>query len=162
VIRVPKQSRFEMPEPPSPPGRGGRKKMKSALESFLTGLLVAGGFGAFWYFTHGGWWLLAIALFAGLLPAARALSSMIASRASEPVRRRLDERQLSAENERTVLRIARERGGRITPSLVVLGSSMALEEAERALDDFAKKGHATVRIREDGRIEYEFSEFLPE
>ena len=38
---------------------------------------------------------------------------------------------------------------------------MTVEEAERALDSLAKKGHAAVRIRDDGRIEYEFSEFLP-
>ncbi len=38
---------------------------------------------------------------------------------------------------------------------------MGIDEAERVLDGLVKNGHASMRVREDGRIEYEFSEFLP-
>jgi hypothetical protein len=37
---------------------------------------------------------------------------------------------------------------------------MSVETAERVLDGLAKKGHASMRVRDDGRIEYEFSEFM--
>ena len=44
--------------------------------------------------------------------------------------------------------------------MVALDCDMSVEEAERVLDDLAKKGHASMRVREDGRIEYEFAEFF--
>ncbi len=37
---------------------------------------------------------------------------------------------------------------------------MCLEEAEKALDAMAQKGYASLRVRDDGRVDYEFAEFL--
>jgi len=48
----------------------------------------------------------------------------------------------------------------VTPALVVLGSELTIEEAERALDALARKGYASMRVSDDGRVEYEFAEFL--
>lgn len=150
-------------------------RRKTPVEAAVTGLVIGGAFVAWWAFAPGGrehWWLLAMALFMGLMPAARGLSSLIAERsaiAQARAARKLADREASragghggaASAERTILRLASERGGRLTPSLVVLGSDMTIEEAERALDALTKKGHAAMRVRDDGRIEYEFSEFLP-
>ena len=38
---------------------------------------------------------------------------------------------------------------------------LSLAEAERVLDGMARGGHATVSVTDDGRVEYEFREFLP-
>ena len=143
-------------------GNRGRKP-KTNVESFVTGLVVGGGALAYWLLAPGEkpWWIIAIAVFAGILPAARGLSGMIASRANAPAAKKLGEREKAAENERSILRIARDRGGRLTPALVALDCDMGVEEAERILDGLAKKGHASMQVREDGRVEYEFSEFMP-
>jgi hypothetical protein len=47
-----------------------------------------------------------------------------------------------------------------SPSLVALESELTVERAERALEDLTRNGHASMRVREDGRIEYEFIEFI--
>ena len=143
-------------------GRRGRRP-KTDVESFVTGLVVGGGALAYWFLAPGEkpWWIIAIAVFAGLLPAARGLSGIISARASAPAAKKLDDRAKSAEAEKTALRMARDRGGRLTPSLMALDCDMSVEEAEAVLEGLAKKGHAAMRVRDDGRIEYEFAEFLP-
>jgi predicted transcriptional regulator len=86
---------------------------------------------------------------------------MLSERAEEPRPRRLSEREKLAQSERSVLRIARTEAGRLTPSLVVVNSNMSLEEAEKTLESLVSKGHAVMLVQENGRIVYEFSEFLP-
>jgi hypothetical protein len=147
----------DMRDDRGPRGRRGRGP-KSNLESLVTGLALGSGFVAFWALGGHQPWALIAAVFAGLMPAARGLSGMIASRA--PATKRLGEKERTAGNERTILRIARDRGGRLTPALVALDCDMSIEEAEASLDGLARKGHASMRVRDDGRIEYEFSEFI--
>jgi hypothetical protein len=143
--------------------RSGRRERRprSNVESLITGLVVGSGFVTYWVFGGHQSWALFAAFFGGLLPAARGLAGLIAAKGAAPAAKRLGERETAAENERIALLVARKKGGRITPALVVLDSEMSVEAAERALDGLARKGHAAVRIRDDGRIEYEFSEFLP-
>ncbi len=138
--------------------RGDRQK--TSVESLITGLVVGGGFIAFWAYGGHQVWALFGALFGGLFPAARGLSGIIAARSAAPAAKRLGERERALERERSVLVIARDRSGRVTPTLVALDCGMGIEEAESVLDSLAKKGHASMRVREDGRIEYEFSEFM--
>jgi hypothetical protein len=139
------------------------------------GLAMGGAMVAWWAFAPGGkagWWLLPAAIFMGIMPVARGISGLVAQRSAiareREARRpagggeeRAKGRGGAAWAERTILRLASDRGGKLTPSLVVLGSDMTIVEAERALDELAKKGHAALRVRDDGRVEYEFSEFLP-
>jgi hypothetical protein len=141
--------------------RNRNRKPKTNVESLVTGLVVGSGFIAFYLFGGHQAWAIFAALFAGLLPASRGLSGMIAARANAPAEKKLGERERAAESEKSVLRIARDRGGRLTPALVALDCDLGVEEAERVLDGLAKKGHASMRVRDDGRVEYEFSEFLP-
>jgi hypothetical protein len=138
--------------------RGG--KAGSNVQSLVTGLVLGGGFMAYWAFGGHHSWAIIAALFAGLLPAARGLSGMITSRASAPAAKKVGDRERAAENEKAVLRMARDRGGRLTPSLVALDCDLGVSEAELVLDGLARKGHASMKVRDDGRIEYEFSEFL--
>ncbi len=93
------------------------------------------------------------------MPIGKGIRRMIAEREQTPKATRLSETEKTSENERTVLRIAQSQAGILTPSLVVLNSGMSLEEAERILDSLTKKGHAGMRVLDDGRINYEFNEF---
>jgi hypothetical protein len=143
--------------------RDRERRPRSSLESLITGLVVGAGCVGFWILSpqrEGQWWVLFMALFTGVLPAARGLSRIIAARASAPAAKKLGEKERAAESERSVLKIARDRAGRLTPSLVALDCDMSVEEAELILDGLAKKGHASMRVRDDGRVEYEFSEFM--
>ena len=139
---------------------------KGAVESLASGLVLAAAFVAFWAFGGHPAWALLIAVFAGILPASRGISGLVAARAERKALEeqntapKLDAKSAAARSEKTVLRIARDKGGRVTPSLVALESDLSVEDAEKALDDLAKRGHASMVVREDGRIEYEFVEFL--
>ncbi len=136
------------------------RRPRSNIESLVTGLVVGGGFIAFYALGSHQVWALFGAFFGGLLPAARGLSGLLQDRARAPAAKRLGEKERAQEGERAVLRAARDRGGRLTPSLVALDCDLALEEAERILDGLAKKGHASMVVRDDGRVEYEFAEFM--
>jgi hypothetical protein len=139
----------------------GHRRPRSNIESIVTGLVIGGGFIAWWAFNGHADWALIGAFFGGLLPVSRGVSGLITARGAAPGVKRLGEKERSLENERAVLQMARNSGGRLTPGLVALDCSMSVEEAERVLDGLVKKGHSSMMVRDDGRIEYEFSEFLP-
>ena len=61
--------------------------------------------------------------------------------------------------ERTILRTARSNRGTVTPAEVALEGDWTVEQAEKALEKLAAGGHADMRIRESGVIEYNFAEF---
>ena len=60
-----------------------------------------------------------------------------------------------------MLQIARRQSGRVTPTLVAVDTTLSVEAAERTLDEMVRGGHATMAVADDGRVEYEFREFLP-
>ena len=62
--------------------------------------------------------------------------------------------------EQAILRAAQRDRGRVTPATVALASDLSMEEAEKRLTDMARKGYASLQVRDDGRVEYEFAEFL--
>lgn len=134
---------------------------KSSIESLVAGLVIAAGSLAFWFFNRHLTWLWFIFFFGGVLPLARGLRGVIAERMQGPKLRISEERSRAAEHERLILRLAADSGGKVTPALASLNTSMTLEEAEKALDAMANKGHASLSVRDDGRVEYEFPEFLP-
>jgi len=134
---------------------------KSSIESLVAGLVIAAGSLTFWFFNRDKTWLWFIFFFGGVLPLARGLRGVISERMQGPKLRLREEQTRAAEHERTILRLAADSGGRVTPALASLNTSMTLEEAEKALDAMTKKGHASMTVRDDGRVEYEFSEFLP-
>jgi hypothetical protein len=142
------------------------KHGKHPVERLITALFVGGGFGVFYYLHQDKWWLLACAFFFGVAPLAASVRELaerrLARRESlEPRAARLSAKEKAVAQEREVLRIARDSGGVVTPSLVAVESQLSVEEAERTLDELAKKGHAELRVASSGRVEYEFVEFLP-
>ena len=44
---------------------------------------------------------------------------------------------------------------------VALKTELSIQEAEKKLDEMAQNGYTQMQIRENGRIEYEFPEFMP-
>jgi hypothetical protein len=61
--------------------------------------------------------------------------------------------------EHAILRIARANRGTVTPAQVAVESEWTLEQAQKALEKLAAGGHADMRIRDSGVIEYRFVEF---
>jgi TM2 domain-containing membrane protein YozV len=61
--------------------------------------------------------------------------------------------------ERTILRTARGNGGTVTPGEIAIEGDWTIEQAQKALEKLAAAGHAEMRIRESGVIDYHFAEF---
>ena len=61
--------------------------------------------------------------------------------------------------EKTILRVARQNGGLVTPGEVAIESDISVDEARRELDKLAKNGMAEIRVRSSGVIVYYFAEF---
>ncbi|MDE0229769.1 MAG: hypothetical protein OXH96_00725 [Spirochaetaceae bacterium] len=132
-----------------------RKERKKAEGELASGLTFSAVFVVL-LLVHGGWfWIFPLA-FAGMLPAVKGFLSL---------RRIGTARHLRApappDAQTEVLKIARRQGGRITPALVAVDTPLSVEEAERALDQMVRGGYATMAVADDGRVEYEFREFLP-
>jgi len=142
------------------PYRERRSGRRSPAERMLSGLVVGLGFGALALFRPDFSWAGFIAVFAGLFPFIFGLRALIAERAAAPPRRKLSSAERNAEAERSVLRIAQEQGGHVTPALVTIDSDLSLEEAEDVLQSMVAKGYAAMQVLDDGRIEYEFREFM--
>lgn len=136
-------------------GKRSRKKRKHAEGQLASGLTFSAVFGALLLF-HGGWFWIFPFAFAGVLPAVQAFLSL----------RRLGARPRPSkpalpDPQKEVLRIARHHRGRVTAALVALDSLLSMAESERTLDELVRHGHASIAIADDGRVEYEFREFLP-
>ncbi|MGO8692806.1 MAG: hypothetical protein ACLQMF_03945 [Rectinemataceae bacterium] len=137
-----------------------RGRRRSPFERMIGGLAVGLGFGALAVFHPQFAWAGFVAIFAGFLPFVSGLRGLAAERRAAPPRRKLGTAERNAEAERSVLRVAQEHGGRVTPALVAVDSDLSLEEAERILQSMVVKSHASMQVRDDGRIEYEFREFM--
>ena len=132
-----------------------RKERKQAEGELASGLTFSAVFGAL-LLLHGGWfWIFPLAL-VGVVPAVKGLLSL--RRIASPPRLRAP---APPDAQTEVLKIARRQGGRVTPALVAVDTALSVEEAERALDGMVRGGYATMAVADDGRVEYEFREFLP-
>ena len=136
-------------------GKRRRKKRRNAEGQLASGLTFSAVFGALLLF-HGGWFWIFPFAFAGVLPAVQALLSL----------RRLGARPRAPEPalpdpQKEVLRIARHHHGRVTAAIVALDSPLSMAESEHTLDELVRNGHASISVADDGRVEYEFREFLP-
>jgi predicted HTH transcriptional regulator len=70
------------------------------------------------------------------------------------------QKQRTVDKEKQILAVAQKERGKITPSLVALKTSLSIEEAEQVLQDLVRRGHASMEVLGDGRIEYRFPEFM--
>jgi hypothetical protein len=135
------------------------RKRRSGEASLTTGLVLTAAFCLAWYLTRShplAWlWLFPI-VFAGLLPAIAGIRRLGQDR---PERMEGRGKPTAAEAERQVLLAARDARGLVTPALVALKTGLSIEEAQGLLEQMARKGHAVMHVRENGRIEFEFPEF---
>ena len=132
-----------------------RKKRKQAEGELASGLTFSAVFGALLLFQGGWFWIFPLA-FAGVLPAVKGLLSLRRIGSSPRLRA-----PAAPDPQTEVLKIARRHSGRVTPALVAVDTTLSVEAAERALDEMVRGGHATMAVADDGRVEYEFREFLP-
>ena len=134
-------------------------KHRTAGASITSGLVFTVAFGLAWAFT-GQWWFIFPLVFAGVLPLAEGLRRL---RLERPPRRQVEEEPQvllsSAAAEKQILLAAKEEKGLVTPALVALKTELTIQEAEKLLEEMARKGYAVMHVRDDGRIEYEFPEF---
>jgi len=131
-----------------------RRERKQAEGELASGLTFSAVFVVL-LLVQGGWfWIFPLA-FAGFLPAVKGFLSL---RRIGSLRRL---RAPAPDPQTEVLKIARRQGGRVTPALVAVDTPLSVEEAERALDQMVSGGYATMAVADDGRVEYEFREFLP-
>jgi hypothetical protein len=62
-------------------------------------------------------------------------------------------------SEKTVLRVARDNGGFVTPGEAALEGDMSVDEARKVLEKMATRGNAEMRVRSSGVVVYFFPEF---
>lgn len=63
-------------------------------------------------------------------------------------------------HQRGALRVARRSGGIVTVADVGIETTMSIDQAERVLDDFARRGIAELRVQESGTHQYVFPSFV--
>lgn len=136
-----------------------RKNRKSAEASLTSGIIFTAAFGVAWAVT-GMVWLAIPMLFAGVMPMVEGIRRLVAARHSRPA---LGERKKPsvASAEKQILLTAKEERGVVTPALIALKTDLSIQEAEKKLDEMARSGYTMMQVRENGRIEYEFPEFMP-
>ena len=80
----------------------------------------------------------------------------------QPLRREVQPPPLDPEKtlENTILKLARKFRGQLTPLELAANSSLSLEEADKSLENFVRKGYANMRVTDEGTIIYEFPGFL--
>lgn len=137
----------------------GRRKTKSGGEQLLGGFTLVAVFGLLYFSTHQWLWLIPVCC-VGLPAVVRGMERVRAERVVMRQRRSETPRVTDADRTKAILRVAQANKGRVTPAIVTLNSSVSLDEAERLLQDLAKKGYAGMNVTESGRIEYEFPEFM--
>lgn len=100
----------------------------------------------------------ALPILGGLRRSARELTDRGRDRRQQLADRQAAEAERKDTLEKQVLQVARDRKGVVTPALVVLHTDLTLEEAEKVLETLAARGHAEMRIKGNGTIDYVFHE----
>ena len=62
--------------------------------------------------------------------------------------------------EHTILHLAKQNKGIITPSELALESGISMDEAKKTLDTLVSKGFAELRVRRTGTLVYAFPELM--
>ncbi|MCD6122948.1 MAG: hypothetical protein J7K04_14015 [Spirochaetales bacterium] len=130
-----------------------RHHKKSAEASIISGAVFTLAFGIVWFTTKEWFWVFPT-LFAGLLPAVKGLQRFISERAG---RNKVPDEAVA---EKVVLRLAKDQNGIITPAMIAISTELTIEQAEKMLEKLAGKGYASMQVTEDGRVQYEFPEFI--
>lgn len=110
-------------------------------------------------------WILVLGVFTGALPVISGLKKLAGEFANRPRlarqrREELAQAQAAESPQRIILQVARRNRGVVTPALVSMESQLDLDAAARELEAMARKGHAEMRVRDNGVIDYLFAEFV--
>lgn len=138
-----------------------RNKIKKNIYNNLATLVIFGGLSAF---VHGGLGIALgiVAVFGGFVPLIRNFFKL----GSSALEDKRDEEEIKhkqiVSSEKMVLQSAKDNAGVATPSLIALNTNLSLEEADKLLQDFVSKGYASMEVTDSGKVQYLFSEFLPE
>ena len=62
--------------------------------------------------------------------------------------------------ETAILRVAKQRGGLVTPTLLAMDGDYGLDEVKGMLDEMVSAGHAELRVRRTGETVYAFPDML--
>ena len=135
------------------------RRRKSAEASLTSGIIFTAAFGIAWSIT-GIYWLAIPMVFAGVMPMVEGIRRLVWARQSRPLAARSKQASVAAV-EKQILLTAKEENGIVTPALIALKTDLSIQEAEKKLDEMAQSGYTMMQIRENGRIEYEFPEFMP-
>lgn len=136
------------------------KRRKSAEASLTSGIIFTIAFGIAWsVMGTGGWFFIFPLLFVGVMPMVEGIRRLAAARYSRPVVAESKKKSV-ASSEKQILRAAKEENGIVTPALIALKTELSIQEAEKMLDDMARNGYTVMQVRDNGRIEYEFPEFM--
>jgi hypothetical protein len=131
------------------------RKKKSAGSSIISGIVFTLAFGIVWVVTDE-WWPVLPMFFVGVLPLLEGIRRLLAERRSG----RGANLPPGVAEEKQILHTAREEKGLVTPALVALKTSLSIAQAEQLLEKMARQGHAVMHVSDQGRIEYEFPEFV--
>lgn len=143
-------------------GTAGAKSVnrrQRALQEISSGLLVCLAWGAAGLFLFHSNWVVWPLFFMGGLPLVSGIKHLVEAGIAAPGEKRREEAERGRALELSILRLASERSGILTPALVAMETGMSLDEAQAALDRMAGKGHAELNVLESGRLEYRFREF---
>jgi hypothetical protein len=133
----------------------GKHGRKGPVEGLFVGLAFAVGFGILWWRKPDAWWAIFPIVFAGVIPFLTSTGKLIANLRSRPA-----PAQIEADQEKQALRIARDANGVVTPGVLALETDLTATQADEVLQRMTRKGYASMRVTDDGRIQYEFPEFM--
>jgi hypothetical protein len=136
-----------------------RRKKRTPIESIIAGSAFTVIFGVLLFTSRGGGWFWVFPMVAaGILPLIEGVRRLVSGK-RDKVTSALER---EAETEKQILRAAREQKGRLTASIAALSTNLTISEAQGALEKMAKEGYAVMNVTNDGRLEFEFPEFVPQ
>jgi hypothetical protein len=154
----------EYDEPDEKWDRRYHRRRKSAEASLTSGIIFTAAFGIAWFAMYSagrpGWFFIFPMLFAGVMPMVEGIRRLASTRQSKRAAAQ-PKRPDVASIEKQILLTAKEENGVVTPALIALKTEISIQEAGKKLDEMAQNGYIMMQIRENGRIEYEFPEFMP-
>ncbi len=89
----------------------------------------------------------------------RRISSSPSRKIEDPRRETKPKSLTGDEQERLILKCAKENRGVLTPALAAVETELTITIAAKILESMAQRGYASMEIRSNGGIEYHFPDF---
>lgn len=133
---------------------GSWKRRKSGIEEFVGGAGIFGVCVALTVLHIGPGWLLLVGIFLGAFPMVKGLRLIVREREERQLETRETQENRVRLAQQAALQVASRNRGVVTPATLALASSLAIDEADRCLQDMAARGYAEMNLRDNGTIEY--------